>query len=62
MARVAASRDMSVDEVRQRHRAQFSDARRPGAFEVVDNNGSLDDLRSMADKIWNDLTADAGAG
>ena len=62
VARVAASRDMSVDEVRQRHRAQFSDARRPGAFEVVDNNGSLDDLRSMADKIWNDLTADAGAG
>ncbi len=62
VARVAASRDMSVDEVRQRHRAQFSDARRPGTFEVVDNNGSLDDLRSMADKIWNDLTADAGAG
>ena len=62
VARVAASRDMSVDEVRQRHRAQFSDAQRSGAFEVVDNNGSLDDLRSMADKIWNDLTADAGAG
>lgn len=60
--RVAASRDLGVDEVRQRHSAQFSDAQREGAFESVDNNGSLDDLRSMADRIWNDLAADAGAG
>jgi dephospho-CoA kinase len=61
-ARVAASRDLSLEEVRERRAAQLSDGERRGSFEVVDNNGSLDDLRSMAERIWQDLADAPGAG
>lgn len=60
--RVAASRDLDVDEVHERQKAQFSSSQRVGRFETVDNNGSLDDLRSMADQIWNHLTTGNRAG
>lgn len=52
-ARVAAARGLSLDEVRGRRAAQLDE---PGAegirLVVVDNNGTLEDLRAAALRVW----------
>ncbi len=53
VARVTASRDMTADEVRRRIAAQLSnDERRRLADRVIENDGSLNDLRAQVEAAW----------
>jgi dephospho-CoA kinase len=57
LARLAA-RGMAEHDARERMAAQASDEqRRAVADAVVDNNGSLDELRARVDDVWNRLAA-----
>jgi dephospho-CoA kinase len=56
--RLARSRGMSRDEALARMAAQASDdERRPVAWRVIVNDGSLDDLRIAIDQVWAELKA-----
>ena len=55
-ARLVRLRGLSDDEARQMIAAQLpSEAKRPRAHFVIENDGTLDDLRSRADAVWNAL-------
>ena len=59
-----AARGMGEDDARERMARQASDEqRRAVADTVIDNGGSLDDLRRAVDAAWAELEASAnGAG
>jgi dephospho-CoA kinase len=58
IARVTASRAMTADEVRRRIEAQLSNAERVRlADRVIENDGSLDDLRERVREAWCAVTA-----
>ena len=58
LQRVAAERGLSPDDIDRRMRAQLGDAeRRRCAQVVIDNNGSVDDLRAQVQAAWARLTA-----
>jgi dephospho-CoA kinase len=53
VARVAASRGMTPDEVRQRLAVQMSNAERARrATRVIENDGTLEDLRARVEDAW----------
>jgi dephospho-CoA kinase len=53
LRRLAQSRGMSADEARSRSAAQATDEQRRAAADVVlDNDGSLQDLRGAVDRLW----------
>src|SRR5262249_9785134 len=53
VARVTASRDITADEVRRRLAAQLSnDDRRRRADRVIENDGTLDELRAKVRTAW----------
>jgi dephospho-CoA kinase len=53
LARLTDSRRMSEDEARARMAAQASDdQRRAVADVVIENNGTLDELRAAVDEVW----------
>jgi dephospho-CoA kinase len=53
LARVTASRDITADEVRRRLDAQLSNAeRRRLADRVIENDGTLDELRAKVRAAW----------
>lgn len=53
VARVAASRGMRPDEVRQRLAAQMSNAERARrATRVIENDGTLEELRARVEAAW----------
>jgi dephospho-CoA kinase len=55
LRRLARSRGMSADEARSRMAAQATDEQRRAAADVVlDNDGSLEDLRAAVDRLWYD--------
>ena len=57
IARVTASRDMTADEVRRRIDAQLSNAARVKlADRVIENDGTLDDLRERVREAWHAVT------
>lgn len=57
--RVAAQRGLSAGEIEARIDAQLSDdARRRIAHQVIENRGSLDDLRAVVDDLWRRTTAE----
>lgn len=56
LARLEA-RGMAEADARERMAAQASDEqRRAAADAVIDNNGSLDDLRARVDEVWQRMT------
>src|SRR5690625_2495571 len=56
VARLAEQRGMSEEEARSRIASQADRRRRTGAADiVVDNTGSLDDLRARVDELWKQL-------
>jgi dephospho-CoA kinase len=56
IARVMASRGLTRDEVERRIDAQLPDAERRGRADVViENDGSLADLRAEVEKAWRTL-------
>jgi len=58
LERLEATRAMSSDDARDRMAAQASrEDRLAAADEVVDNAGSLDELRAQVEKLWARLTA-----
>jgi len=58
LERLEATRAMSRDDARDRMAAQASrEDRLAAADEVVDNAGSLDELRAQVEKLWARLTA-----
>ena len=58
--RLVAERDMTEDSVRERMRAQASDAAREAiADEVIRNDGTLEDLEGRVDALWRRLRARA---
>jgi dephospho-CoA kinase len=58
IARVTASRGMSADEVRRRIDAQLSNAQRARlADRVIENDGTLDELRAKVRDAWHALTS-----
>ena len=58
--RLVADRDMTGDSVRERMRAQASDAAREAiADEVIRNDGTLEDLEGRVDALWRRLRARA---
>jgi dephospho-CoA kinase len=53
LKRLAQSRGMSAEEARSRIAAQATDEQRRAAADVVvDNDGSLEDLRAAVDRLW----------
>ena len=64
--RITESRQISLAEIHQRQAAQLSATEhwtdRSTVCEIVDNNGSLNDLRTMADEIWSTLVSPRTAG
>lgn len=53
VARVAASRGMTPDEVRQRLAVQMSNAERARrATRVIENDGTVEDLRARVEDAW----------
>jgi dephospho-CoA kinase len=57
IARVTASRTMTADEVRHRLDAQLSNAERVKlADRVIENDGTLDDLRERVRDAWHVVT------
>lgn len=55
LRRLARSRGMSAQEARSRFAAQATDEQRRAAADVVlDNDGSLEDLRGAVDRLWQD--------
>src|SRR5262249_56171394 len=53
LARVTASRDITADEVRRRLDAQLSnEERRRLADRVIENDGTLEELRAMVRAAW----------
>jgi dephospho-CoA kinase len=55
LRRLAQARGMTAEEARSRMAAQASDEQRRAAADVVlDNDGSLDDLRAAVDRLWHD--------
>jgi dephospho-CoA kinase len=58
VARCTASRALTRDDVERRIDAQMSNAeRRQAADLVIDNNGSLAELRAQVEKAWHALRA-----
>jgi dephospho-CoA kinase len=58
IARVTASRTMTADEVRHRLDAQLSNAERVKlADRVIENDGTLDDLRERVRDAWHAITS-----
>jgi dephospho-CoA kinase len=58
VTRLVGLRDMSEADARARIAAQSSRAERVAAADIViDNSGSLDDLRTEVDRVWDELTA-----
>jgi len=58
--RVARQRGLSPDEVATRIAAQLSDAeRRPYAHVILENTGSIDELRTRVASAWQRATAEA---
>jgi dephospho-CoA kinase len=58
VARVAASRDMTADEVRRRIESQMSNAERVTlADRVIENDGTLEELRARVEAAWRDVRA-----
>lgn len=58
IARVTASRGMSADEIRRRIDAQLSNAQRVRlADRVIENDGTLDELRAKVRDAWHALTS-----
>jgi dephospho-CoA kinase len=56
--RLLADRDMPEDSIRERMRAQASDAEREAiADEVIRNDGTLEDLEGRVDGLWRRLRA-----
>jgi dephospho-CoA kinase len=61
--RLARDRGVSQDEARARFAAQASDEeRRAVADIVIDNDGTLDELRAAVDAAWRDQVLPAAAG
>ncbi|WP_344587944.1 dephospho-CoA kinase [Actinomadura vinacea] len=57
LERLTSRRGMTEEDARSRIAAQASRAdRRAIADRVIDNSGSLDDLKSQVDTLWEDLT------
>jgi dephospho-CoA kinase len=55
LRRLARSRGMPADEARSRMAAQATDEQRRAAADVVlDNDGSLEELRAAVDRLWYD--------
>ncbi len=55
--RLVSSRSMDEDDARRRIASQVSrDERRSYATHVIDNGGSVDDLRRQVDELWAELT------
>lgn len=55
--RLTGRRGMSEDDARARIAAQASrEERRAIATHVIDNSGSLDDLKAQVDALWQELT------
>ncbi|HSA55096.1 MAG TPA: dephospho-CoA kinase [Gemmatimonadaceae bacterium] len=62
LARLHAYRGLGEAEARRMIEAQMpSDAKRPRATYVIDNDGSLTDLWEGTDRVWAALTRDADA-
>jgi dephospho-CoA kinase len=60
LRRLAQARGMSAEEVRSRMAAQATDEQRRAAADVVlDNDGSLEELRAAVDRLWHDRLAPA---
>ncbi|WP_395106885.1 dephospho-CoA kinase [Actinomadura sp. SCN-SB] len=60
--RLTSRRGMSEEDARARIAAQASrEERRAVATHVIDNSGSLDDLKAQVDALWEDLTRRAGS-
>jgi dephospho-CoA kinase len=54
--RLVAGRGMSAQQAAARIQAQATDEqRRAVAHVVIENSGSLDDLRSRVDQVWYDV-------
>jgi dephospho-CoA kinase len=61
LARLMRDRGMSEEQARSRIDAQASAQQRVEAADVViDNTGSLDELRARVDEVWADLSKRAG--
>lgn len=61
--RLINQRGMTADEVRARFAAQTTDERRREVADVViENDGTLDDLRARVDQVWRDVLAPRRAG
>ncbi|MFC5752583.1 dephospho-CoA kinase [Actinomadura rugatobispora] len=57
LERLTGRRGMTGEDARARIAAQASrEDRRAIAHHVIDNSGSLDDLRAQVDDLWKDLT------
>ena len=60
--RLARDRGMSREEAESRIAAQATDEQRRAIADVViDNDGTLDDLRARVDAVWNDVLLPARA-
>jgi dephospho-CoA kinase len=58
LARLVGSRGLSEQEARARMAAQASDEQRRAVADVViENNGSLDELRAAVDEVWRERLA-----
>lgn len=58
VARLREGRGMSEDEVKLRMAAQLdNESRRRGASVLIENNGTLDQLRDRVEALWADLLA-----
>jgi dephospho-CoA kinase len=63
IGRLARDRGMSRAEAESRIAAQATDEQRRAAADVViDNDGTLDDLRARVDAVWTDLRSRAVEG
>jgi dephospho-CoA kinase len=58
LRRLAGYRGMSAEEARSRMAAQATDEQRRAVADVVlDNDGSLEDLRAAVDRLWHERLA-----
>lgn len=61
LARLIESRDLSRDEALRMIESQMpSEAKREAAHYVIDNSGSLENLRARVDEVWQMLRREAG--
>jgi len=57
LARLAAAREMTADDIRARMDAQLEDEERERAADtVLRNDGAIEDLERQVDELWERLT------